>query len=243
MRVWTLSVACVVVLALPPFCLGQSVSSTLPASAPAGTPIAPPPSIGTDLYFDSAAAVQQALALLPPPPAPGSDAQAANAQTLNTILATATPQMKANAQATANYSVFDFATVLGPGFTADNLPTLNTFITNVTINTVNSASQLKAVYNSPGPQMAATYPSTQTMMGMNEGALLALMVPEKAPQLQTFGVQEGLNRLIMNAHWPTDVAGGQMLSTIYLQDLFASPRFVSDYTAAKAEVRAQQGLK
>jgi membrane-associated phospholipid phosphatase len=187
--------------------------------------------------------VQQALALLPPPPAPGSDAQAANMQTLNTILATATPQMKANAQATANYTVFDFATVLGPGFTASNLPTLNTFINNVTINTVNSASQLKAVYNSPGPQMPATYPSTQTMMGMNEGALLALMIPEKGPQLQTFGVQEGLNRLIMNAHWPTDVAGGQMLSTIYLQDLFASPRFVSDFNAAKVEVRDQQGLK
>lgn len=239
MRVFIWSVVLVVVLALPPFCLGQ----TLPSSAPAGTPVAPPPPVGQDVYFDSAAAMLQALTLLPTPPAPGSDAQAANVQTLNTILATATPQMKADAQATANYTVFDFATVLGPGFTAQNLPVTNDFFNKVTVNTVNSSSLLKAYYNSPGPQMPATYPSTQTMMGSDEGALLSLMIPEKGPQIQTFAVQEGLNRLIMNAHWPTDVAGGQMLSTIFVQDLFTSPQFVSDFNATKTEVRSQLGLK
>jgi len=239
MRLRTVSLVLLAVLALPLYCQGQTAGS----SAPAGTPVAPPPSIGTDLYFNSAAAMQQALLLLPPPPMPGSNAQAANVQTLNTVIATASPQMVANAQATANFSVFDFSTVLGPGFNAAALPKTDAFFKNVTINTVNSSDQLKAYYNSPGPQSPETYPSTQTMMGTDEGVLLALMIPEKGPQLQTFGVQEGLNRLIVNAHWPTDVTGGQMVSTIFLQDLFASPQFVNDFTAAKTEVRAQLGYR
>lgn len=236
----SLSLMLLLALVLPQICLGQAV---LPTSAPADTPVAPPKSVGTDIYFSSASAFEQAVMLLPPPPAPGSDAQAANAQTLKTIVSTATPQMVANANATANYTVFDFSAVLGDGFTPENLPKLNTFFNNVSVNTVNASDLLKAYYNSPGPQSAETYPSTQTLMGTDEGALLSLMIPEKAPQLQAFGVQEGLNRLILDQHWPTDVAGGWTVSTIYLQDMFSSPQFVSDFNAAKDEVRAQQGLK
>jgi len=199
--------------------------------------------LGPDYYFSSTAAAQQALLFLPSPPPPNSDAQALNAQILNTVIATATPQMAANAQETANFSVFDFSDVLGPGFNAQNLPVTNDFFKKVTINTVNASDNLKAYYNSPGPQTPETYPSTQTMMGFDEGVLLGNMIPEKQTQLQAFGVQEGINRLIMNAHWPTDVAGGQMLSTIFLPDLYASPQFLSDFNQAKTEVRAQQGLQ
>lgn len=239
MRSFTWSMALVIALALPQLCLGQTLSS----SAPAGTPVAPPPLLGPDSYFSSTAAMQQALLLLPPPPPPNSPAQAVNGQFLSDIVSTASPQMVANAQATANFSVFDFSDVLGPGFNAQNLPVTNAFFNKVTINTVNASDNLKAFYNSPGPQTPETYPSTQTMMGFDEGVLLADMVPEKATQLQAFGVQEGLNRLIVYAHWPTDVVGGQMLSTIFLPDLYASPQFQTDFNAAKTEVRTQLGLK
>jgi acid phosphatase (class A) len=173
----------------------------------------------------------------------GSPGQATNVQTLNTVIADASPQAVANANATANYTVFDFATVLGPSFNAQNLPILNDFFNKVTINTVDASQDVKAFFNSPGPQTPATYPSTQTMMGLDEGVLLGLMVPEMQSQLQSFGIQEGLNRLIVDAHWPTDVSGGYMLSDILMQDMSASPQFQSDFNAAKTELRSVLGLK
>lgn len=218
-----------IVLLLPQFCFGQ---------------IVPPGSLGPDAYFPSAAAAMQALMLLPPPPQPGSAAQAANVQLNNTIQATASPQATAQAQKEgASYSVFAFSDVLGPGFSPQNLPVTDEFFKKVTINTQNTNYELKDIYNSPGPQTPASYPSTQALLGDINGTLLGYMIPEKQVQLQTFGVQFGLDRLIVNAHWPTDVGAAQMETGILVIDLFASPQFQSDFNAAKAEVRAQQGLK
>jgi hypothetical protein len=78
------------------------------------------------------------------------------------------------------------------------------------------------------------------MLGVVEGTLLSDMLPQKQGQLQAFGFQEGLNRMILYAHWPTDVSSGMMLGGILVNDLFASPQFVSDFNAAKSELIAQQ---
>ncbi|MFP5221526.1 MAG: phosphatase PAP2 family protein [Acidobacteriota bacterium] len=211
------------VAAFPVACLGQS--------------------LGPDTYFSSTAAALQALMLLPQPPAPGTAAQAANVQILNTVMNTATPQMVAQAQADAVPSVFDFSTVLGADFTARNLPATNSFFQKVTINTQNANDTLKNIYNSQGPVSAASYPSSHALLGLVDGVLLGEMLPEKKGPLVTFGVQYGLNRLILGQHWPTDVSAAQMETGIFLQDLFASPQFQIDFNQARAELRAQQGLR
>lgn len=223
MRSFAASMAVVVALALPTFCLGQS--------------------LGPDAYFSSNAAALQALMLLPQPPAPGTAAQGANMLILNTVMNTATPQMVAQAQADAIPSVFDFSAVLGEDFTAQNLPATNSFFQKVTINTQNANDTLKNIYNSQGPVTAASYPSSHALLGLVDGVLLGDMIPEKQGQLLTYGVQYGLNRLILGQHWPTDVSAAQMETGIFLADLFASPQFQSDFNEAKAELRAQQGLK
>ncbi|WP_043646355.1 phosphatase PAP2 family protein [Fundidesulfovibrio putealis] len=223
MRPFAASMAVVVALALPTFCLGQS--------------------LGPDAYFSSNAAALQALMLLPQPPAPGTAAQGANMLILNTVMNTATPQMVAQAQADAIPSVFDFSAVLGEDFTAQNLPATTSFFQKVTINTQNANDTLKNIYNSHGPVTPASYPSSHALLGLVDGVLLGDMIPEKQGQLLTYGVQYGLNRLILGQHWPTDVCAAQMETGIFLADLFASPQFQSDFNEAKAELRAQQGLK
>lgn len=223
MRSFVVSMAVVIALALPTFCLGQS--------------------LGPDAYFSSTAAALQALMLLPQPPAPGTAAQGANMLILNTVMNTATPQMTAQAQVDAIPSVFDFSAVLGEDFTAQSLPATNSFFLKVTINTQNANDTLKNIYNSQGPVTPASYPSSHALLGLVDGVLLGDMIPEKQGQLLTYGVQYGLNRLILGQHWPTDVSAAQMETGIFLADLFASPQFQSDFTEAKAELRAQQGLK
>jgi len=206
--------------------------------------LVPPGSLGPDAYFPSAAAAEQLLLLLPSPPAPGSAAQAANITINNMVQATASPQALAQAQLEgSSYSVFSFSSVLGSGFNAQNLPVLANFFNEVTINTQNTNYELKDIYNSQGPQTAASYPSTQALLGDINGVLLGYMLPQDATQLQTFGVQFGLDRLIVNAHWPTDVGAAQMETGVLVSDLFASPQFQSDFNAAKAELQAEQSKK
>lgn len=223
MRSLAMSMTVLIALALPRFSHGQS--------------------LGPDAYFSSAAAALQALMLLPQPPAPGTAAQGANVHILNTVMNTATPQMTAQAQADAIPSVFDFSTVLGEDFSARNLPATNSFFIKVTLNTQNANDTLKNIYNSQGPVTPASYPSSHALLGLIDGVLLGDMLPEKQGQLLTYGVQYGLNRLILGQHWPTDVSAAQMETGIFLADLFASPQFQSDFNRAKAELRAQQGLR
>jgi len=224
--VWYISI--LVALLLPQICFSQT-PNTLP--------------LGPDAYFPSALAVEQAFLLLPPPPQPNTAAQAANVQILNSVMASANAGAAAKAQADAVPSVFDFSDVLGPGFTEKNLPVTNAFFNSVTINTQNANITLDRIYNSQGPVTASSYPSAHTVLGLVDGMLLADMIPEKRDQLVTQGVQYGLNRLILGQHWPTDVGAGQMEAGILLIDLHASPQFQRDFNAAKAEVRAQQGLQ
>lgn len=229
MRSLAMHLTFLIVLVAPGLCFGQLV---------------PPGSLGPDAYFPSATAAEQALLLLPSPPQPNSAAQAANVQLNNTIQATASSQAVAQAQKEGtSYSVFAFSDVLGPDFTPQNVPVTNDFFTKVTINTQNTNYELKDIYNSPGPQTPASYPSTQALLGDINGVLLGYMIPEKQTQLQTFGVQFGLDRLIVNAHWPTDVGAAQMETGFLVSTLFASPQFQSDFDAAQTELRAKLGYQ
>lgn len=229
MRNLSTCMTALIFLLMPQICFGQ---------------ITPPDFLGPDAYFPSSAGAMQSLLLLPPPPKPGTAAQAANVQINNFVQATASPQAVAQARKEGtSYSVFAFSDVLGQGFNPRNLPVTDDFFKKVTINTQNTNYELKDIYNSPGPQTPASYPSTQALLGNVNGVLLGLMIPERQVELQTFGVQFGLDRLIANAHWPTDVGAAQMETGILVIDLFASPQFQKDFNAAKAEVRAQQGLK
>ncbi|GFK93120.1 Major phosphate-irrepressible acid phosphatase [Fundidesulfovibrio magnetotacticus] len=199
--------------------------------------------LGPDPYFSSAAATLAALQLLPLPPAPGTAAQAANVQLLQAVTATATPQMTAAALWDSDPSVFDFSQVLGQDFNAKNLPAANAFFTRVALNIENTNINLDRIYNSQGPVSPASYPSAHTLLGLVDGMILADMVPEKRGELVTYGVQYGLNRLILGQHWPADVGAGQMEAGVVLLALRASPSFQSDFDLARAEVRARLGLR
>lgn len=200
--------------------------------------------LGPDAYFPNSSAVLESLLLLPAPPQPGSATQAANVLINNVVQSTASSQAVAQAQFEgASYTVFSFSSVLGPDFNAENLPVTSEFFRKVTINTQNANYTLKDIYNSPGPQTPASYPSTQALLGDINGMLLGDMIPEKRAQLQGFGIQFGLDRLIVNAHWPTDVGAAQMETGIQLINLYSSAQFQSDFNAAKAEVRSKLGLR
>jgi hypothetical protein len=85
------------------------------------------------------------------------------------------------------------------------------------------------VYNH-GPAMDLTnspsYPSGHTTYGYTGAILLAVLVPERYPQMVARGAEYGTDRIIMGSHYAMDVLGGRTLALYDMAHLLAND---SDY--------------
>ncbi|PZM14088.1 phosphatase PAP2 family protein [Rhizobium tubonense] len=108
------------------------------------------------------------------------------------------------------------------------------------------------VYNR-GPVMNLTdspsFPSGHTTYGYMGSILLAVLVPDRYPQMIVRASEYGNDRILMGAHYAMDVLGGRTLSTYDLAHLLANdPTYVgqtlrnapviNDYQAAVKAARA-----
>ncbi len=95
---------------------------------------------------------------------------------------------------------------------------------------------------------SASYPSGHTTYGYMESLLLALLVPERYPQMVVRAAEYGSNRVTIGAHYAMDVLGGRTLATYDLAQLLANkPGYVgatrdkveiTDFRKALADARA-----
>jgi hypothetical protein len=85
------------------------------------------------------------------------------------------------------------------------------------------------VYNH-GPAMDLTdspsYPSGHTTYGYTGAILLAVLVPERYPQMVARGAEYGTDRILMGSHYAMDVLGGRTLALYDMAHLLAND---SDY--------------
>ena len=101
------------------------------------------------------------------------------------------------------------------------------------------------VYNLPGKtdkdvlSTGSSFPSGHTASAMIRTGLLALMVPEFAPQLLARGSEAGYHRVVLGVHYPLDVIGGRMVADAAVADRYADPRFRPLIDAAGRELRAE----
>lgn len=81
------------------------------------------------------------------------------------------------------------------------------------------------VYNH-GPRMDLTnspsYPSGHTTYGYTGAVLLAVLVPERYPQMIVRGAEYGNDRIIMGSHYAMDVLGGRTLALYDIAHLLAN---------------------
>jgi hypothetical protein len=87
-----------------------------------------------------------------------------------------------------------------------------------------------------------SFPSGHTTYGYTESLLLAIMVPQRFPQMIARGAEYGNDRIIVGAHYAMDVIGGRTLAYYDVAHLLAqSPNYVgqtighitiTDYQAA-----------
>jgi peptidoglycan/xylan/chitin deacetylase (PgdA/CDA1 family) len=73
-----------------------------------------------------------------------------------------------------------------------------------------------------------SYPSGHTTHGYAEGVLLALLVPERYPQMIARAAEYGNSRIVIGAHYAMDVIGGRTLALYDLAQLLANkPGYVA----------------
>ena len=104
------------------------------------------------------------------------------------------------------------------------------------------------VYNH-GPVMNLTdspsFPSGHTTYGYMGSILLAVLVPERYPQMIVRASEYGNDRIIMGAHYAMDVLGGRTLATYDLAHLLANdPAYVGQSLKHAPEIKDfQSALK
>ena len=93
-----------------------------------------------------------------------------------------------------------------------------------------------------------SYPSGHTTYGYTESLILALLIPDRYPEMMARAAEYGNDRVIIGAHYAMDVLGGRTLATYDLAHLLANtPDYVGvdrdgvridDFRQALAEARS-----
>ena len=101
--------------------------------------------------------------------------------------------------------------------------------------------------NPPGTAEAkaweyTSYPSGHAAFGAACAIVLAQMVPEQRAALFARGRAYGQSRVIIGAHFPSDVEGGRLIGTVTAGFLLQSPQFQADLSAARTGLRQSLGL-
>jgi acid phosphatase (class A) len=87
-----------------------------------------------------------------------------------------------------------------------------------------------------------SYPSGHAAYGMACAVLLSAALPEKRVELFARGRQYGESRVIVGAHYPSDVAAGQQAALLGTTLVMQNASFERQFAGAQTELRAALGL-
>ena len=85
-----------------------------------------------------------------------------------------------------------------------------------------------------------SYPSGHTIRGWSAALILAEINPDQADLILSRGYTYGESRVIVGAHWQSDVDAGRLAATAAVTKLHTSPAFIKQLDKAKAEVKKKK---
>ena len=110
-------------------------------------------------------------------------------------------------------------------------------------NTANTARQDPPAQDKSANVLAhSSYPSGHATFGTVCTILLATMVPERREALFARGRDYAHSRMVLGAHFPTDLEAGRIAGTLAVQLLLQDRAFRRDLAAAQSNLRAALGL-
>jgi acid phosphatase (class A) len=188
--------------------------------------------------------------ILPMPPAAGSPIAAQEQKELLHLQQTRSPELATAAQADdSEEDIFIFKDVLGPRFTALNLPILAAFSSRLKNDSEIVDPPLKHLYMRPRPYVASkaiqpicklstepSYPSGHAMLGYLFAFTLVQLVPEKHDAIVKRADLYASHRLVCGVHYRSDVEASRLASAVLFGQMLANKRFESDLEAARREI-------
>ena len=87
-----------------------------------------------------------------------------------------------------------------------------------------------------------SYPSGHTILGWCSALLLSEINPERADMILTRGMMYGESRVIVGAHWQSDVDAGRLAAAAAYARMHTSERFLKQMQLARQEFRIKTGL-
>lgn len=194
--------------------------------------------------------------LLAPAPDPNSATQKRDLAAVLDVQKTRSPAQVERAVADNALSIYRFADVVGPDFSAARYPQLDAFFKRMFNDSRILVLSSKDVWDRPRPYVvsqdvqtvgerpkaAGSYPSGHAIFGYLSAIVLANMIPEKATALYERGHEYGTNRVITGVHFPSDLEAGRMAATAIAAALMESDQFRKELGVAAAELREGLGL-
>jgi acid phosphatase (class A) len=189
--------------------------------------------------------------LLPAPPAADStqaQAEIAELHAMETGRSEADLAAARRDSATKNASIF--TDVLGRAFDLEELPATRAMFAVLRATEKDAADRGKAEFRRPRPWIVdpalktcsrdddplSSYPSGHTTMAYSMGAVLARLVPTKAPAIMTRAATYGQSRIVCEQHFRSDVTAGEALGLMVAERLMNKPRFQVMFEAAREEL-------
>jgi acid phosphatase (class A) len=214
----------------------------------------PPKSARTPYFLD--AQQLDLSSILPPPPAQNSAATRAELAEIHRLEKSRTPAQVAAAESDDHdEDIFLYASVLGPSFTPESLPLTAALSTHVRNDASILNAPLKAHFARPRPynfdsslhpicdtNQENAYPSGHALNGYLLAFTLIQLVPEKSTEILTRADDYAHNRIVCEAHYPSDLAASRRVAYVAIGYLLANPRFQTDLAAARTELRARLAL-
>src|SRR5208283_1777108 len=147
--------------------------------------------------------------------------------------------------------VFVFSETIGTWFNVKNLPETAALLRGVDADLDGAIDASKRVFGRPRPFAAdprvqpcvnrshgASYPSGHAVRFLVEAAVLAEIFPERRAQILEYAHRLAWGRVIGGVHYPTDLAGGEVLAQAIFGRLKASAAFQAALGRSRAEVSA-----
>lgn len=201
---------------------------------------------------DSDHALIALSSLLPPPPATSSTEARQDLQAVLAVQQSRTADEQSAAKADTERSVFRFADALGSTMQPASLPKTSAFFERVAKLDKAEVAEAKLYWRRPRPSVTSdqvhplskekpddwSYPSGHATFGYTTAVLLANMVPEKRAEIFARANLYAQHRVVMGAHFPSDVEAGRLAGAVIGAELLGKPDWQTDYQAARTELRA-----
>ena len=94
----------------------------------------------------------------------------------------------------------------------------------------------------PSLRKNGSYPSGHTLLGWSSALLLSEINPDRADTILARGLMYGDSRLIVGAHWQSDVDAARLAASAAYARLHTSERFLEQMRLARQEFRVKMGL-